>query len=419
MIVGQIPILIFISLDGFMPSYLSSERTPNLFTLSKTGTMGNMESMFATKTFPNHFSMVTGLYEDEHQMINNRMFDPRMKKRFEPADDSEEWWNFAGTNMPIWIANQLVTDDNLENNRYSGSMMYPGSTTHYAGKLLPHYLKKFHANANYMENVEQVIKWITDLQKPANFVSMYFDQPDSIAHSDGPWGQKTLMAVERVDAAVGYLKTLLEQNNLALKTNLIIVSDHGMAAVRHVSYFKDLPVDQSKFTIHGMSPNWNVFVENPEDQEAVFRELKGVSQKFHFKICKRADIPPHYHYSKTDRVGDFLITVDENHDIFRKPNPKFRYTADATKEWGNHGWDPSNPDMRPLFMAVGPAFKQGYYHEGVFPNIDLFPLMVHLLDLPLDRFPNNGSLDRIIDVVDPTYTSKFGYLHRMATASKF
>uniref|UniRef100_A0A6G1SD29 Ectonucleotide pyrophosphatase/phosphodiesterase family member 4 n=1 Tax=Aceria tosichella TaxID=561515 RepID=A0A6G1SD29_9ACAR len=398
-IAQQLPILILISFDGFRHDYLSPTLTPNLFDLSKQATLGHMESMYITKTFPNHFSIATGLYEDEHEIINNKMYDPRLNDTFTPANTATEWWNYRGTNMPIWTANQVIAEE-LGQKRYSASMMYPGSSTPYRDTL-PTHLKEYAKNADWTENVDTVINWLTDPERPANFVSMYFDEPDTVAHNYGPWGQETLDAVRRVDSAAGYLVKRLRDVGLAPRTNIIFVSDHGMAEVRNVVYMSDF-IDTSSFILQGNSPDWSVFVK-PEKRHLkakIFQDLLAASKKYHYRVYKRADIPPELHYSKSVRIGDFFILAREKYDLFLE---RPQVVKPLPQVWGNHGWKPSNRDMRPLFMAYGPSFRKDYNHLSVFPNIDLFPLMVFLLGLPSASLPNNGSLARIVDVIDVTH----------------
>lgn len=399
----QLPILLFISFDGFRHDYLKATLTPNLFALSKQATVGNMESMYITKTFPNHFSMATGLFEDEHEMINNKMFDPRLNETFKPGVISSEWWNPRGNAMPIWIANELVAEKFLHQQRFSGSMMYPGSSTPYFNTL-PTHLHDYQPKANWTENIETVISWLTDSKKAANFVSIYFDEPDTIAHWHGPWAKETLDAVRQVDQAAGYLIKRLNEVNLADKTNIIFVSDHGMAEMKTLAYFSDF-LDMSAIDLYGNSPDWSVFVK-PEKRHLkakIYQDLVANSKKNHYRVFKRSEIPPEMHYSKSPRIGDFFILVDEKYDLFPTRPPKSsnnNKNYPVPKIWGNHGWNPKDPDMRPLFMAYGPVFKKNYNHPESFPNIDLFPLMSFLLDLPAIFLPNNGSLARIIDVIE-------------------
>lgn len=394
----QLPILIFISFDGFRHDYLSPTLTPNLFELSKTATLGHMESSFITKTFPNHFSMATGLYEDVHEMVNNKMFDPRLNATFMVNVTDPDWWDFYRKTIPIWTANELFGEHKFNHHRrHSASMMFPGSSTPYKG-ILPTHLQDYSKKSNFTDNIETVIDWLTDPIQPANLLTMYFDEPDSTAHFHGPWGQPTLDAVRRIDDATGYLMNRLNDVGLVDKTNIIFVSDHGMAEVKNVVYLSEV-MDTSGIELYGNSPDWSVFVkpERRHQKTKIFRELVTNAKKYHYRVYKRSDIPPELHYSKSVRIGDFFILADENYDLFLE---RPRQAKKLPEVWGNHGWLPNNRDMRPLFMARGPSFKRDYNHADAFPNIDLFPLMTFLLGLPMEKLPNNGSLARIIDIVN-------------------
>lgn len=396
-IAQQLPILLLISFDGFRHDYVDPDIAPNLFKFSKEASIGHMESLYITKTFPNHFSMATGLYEDEHEIINNQMFDPHLNATFKPGNHQREWWDPHGHRIPIWTANELFGEmANGGVKRYSGSMMYPGSMVPFLG-MLPTHLQNYDRVRNWTQNVDTVIKWITDAERPASFVSIYFDEPDSTAHRHGPWGRETMNSVKQVDKAAGYLVDRLVDLNLMNMTNLIFVSDHGMAEVKNVTYLEDF-IDTSEFDLFGASPDWSVFVK-PERihlKNKIFSELTKISKMAHFRIFRRENIPKARHYSKSERGGDFFILVDEHHDLFKTRSSEYK---ELPKTWGNHGWDPKIDDMRPLFLAIGPSFKKNYLHHEAFPNVDLFPLMTSLLRLPLELLPNNGSLARVVDMI--------------------
>ncbi|KAG9510004.1 Bis(5'-adenosyl)-triphosphatase ENPP4 [Fragariocoptes setiger] len=391
-LVAQVPILLLISFDGFRHDYLSPALTPNLYALSQRSTVGNMRSLYVTKTYPNHFSIATGLYVDEHEIINNKMYDPTLAQpTFKPSTTAREWWDPHNRTVPIWTANQLLGDD-----RVSGSMMYPGSVTPYQG-MVPVHLKPFDTVRNWTLNIDTVIQWLTDELMPANFVSVYFDNPDHTAHIFGPFSSQVHESLLELDHAVGYLMHRLQAEHLAQRTNVIFVSDHGMAQVSKRVYLDKL-IDTSLFELYGASPVWSLWLKpNAMNMKIIiYKKLKRLARQNHFQVYKRNEIPQIYHYSKTPRIGHLLLVSDEGYDIYA--NASVDWTIDSTV-WGNHGWSPTSEDMRPLFMATGPAFRAGYYHEHPFPNIDLFPLMCYILELPLRKLPNNGSLERISDML--------------------
>lgn len=394
----QIPILLLISFDGFRYDYVDPDIAPNLFELSKQGTIANMESSYITKTFPNHFSIATGIFEDEHEIVNNNMYDPRLNATFKPGVDSKEWWDPHGNRIPIWTAVELFGEiNNNGKKRYSGSMMYPGSTTLFVN-MLPTYSQNYDTVRNWTQNVETVIGWLTHPDQPASFVSMYFDEPDSTAHQHGPWGRATLDSIRRVDTAAGYLMKRLEDIGLIDRTNIIFVSDHGMADVTNITYLEDY-MNTDDFDLVGSTPDWSVFVK-PDKlhlKNKIFLELSKISKQANFRIFQRSTIPSEHHYSKSSRIGDFFILVNEHNDLYKARSLKYKNLT--LKKWGNHGWDPKDNDMRPLFLAVGPSIKKNYFHNERFPNIDVFPLMANLLKLPIELIPNNGSFAHIEDII--------------------
>lgn len=396
-IARRIPILILISFDGFRHDYVDPDLAPNLFELSKLGTVGHMESLYITKTFPNHFSIATGIFEDEHDVINNQMYDPHLNATFKPGDSSREWWDPQGDRIPIWTAVELFGEvKNYGRKRYSGSMMYPGSTTPFINTL-PTHLVNYDTIKNWTKNVDTVIEWITHPDLPASFVSMYFDEPDSTAHKNGPWGHATLDSVKKVDQAAGYLYSRLTDLALVDNVNIIFVSDHGMAEVKSVTYLEDY-INTNDFDMYGSSPDWSIFVKEDKQhlKDKIYEDLVKISKSAKFRIFKRSAIPTERHYSKSARIGDFFMLVDPHHDLFKTRSLKYK---NLPKVWGNHGWDPKEYDMRPLFLAVGPSFKRNYSHRDKFLNVDLFPMMAHLLDLPIELLPNNGSLSNIADMI--------------------
>lgn len=364
--------------------------------------------MFYTKTFPNHFSMVTGLYEDEHEIVGNQMYDSKLNDTFRPTTTDPAWWNPNGDRLPIWTANELYTSDGINGSvetssesrkRYSASMMFPGSNVPFMNRLPTHY-RNHSKTRNYTENMDQVIDWITDPIEPANFVAIYCGYPDEMAHIHGPWGEKTLASLRHVDSAAGYLVKRLRDTGLADRTNIIFVSDHGMSELKQTLYL-DRYANTTNFNLYGSSPGWSVFVK-PEKRylkNKIYSELKEASKKADLDVWRRAEVPSKYHYSKTARIGDFFIMTRNHSDLFLSKSVDDGSWHDPTK-WGNHGWKPDDPDMRPLFMGFGPSFRKDYYNPKIFQIIDLFPLMAFLLDLPLDKLPNNGTLASTVDFID-------------------
>lgn len=97
------PLLLVVSLDGFWYKYLDLYDTPNLRELASKGARAEyMKNVYVTKTFPNHFTIATGLYEESHGIVGNSMYDPLLNETFHLSNTQTRWWD-NGKVVPIWV----------------------------------------------------------------------------------------------------------------------------------------------------------------------------------------------------------------------------------------------------------------------------------------------------------------------------
>ncbi|RWS04330.1 ectonucleotide pyrophosphatase/phosphodiesterase family member 5-like isoform X2 [Dinothrombium tinctorium] len=376
--------LILISFDGFRNDYFSEKDTPNLFKFAKNGVWGrNMISTFTTKTFPNHFSIVTGYYQETHGIVNNVIFDPIFNETFSMSSRGNKWWE-NGLSIPIWVANQMVKND-----QYSYVSMWPGSWEEIHGRR-PHYSEPYVEKSNFEKRIEKMIAALSRKRKPANLAVMYFDEPDQTSHHYGPFSKETREKIKIVDNLVDFLIKRLEKANLANQANIIILSDHGMAEVAFENMI-DLNkiADTSCFRVFGSAPVLNILAKEGK-KELVYEMLKKASIKNHFNVYQREEVPREYHYSNHRRILDFVIEAHEGYYVDTVIEKWFR-----GQKAGVHGYNNSLFSMRPLFLASGPAFKKQFIYDNLFENIDLYPLMCKILDLNLAEFPSNGTFNKV------------------------
>ncbi|XP_074601239.1 bis(5'-adenosyl)-triphosphatase ENPP4-like [Brevipalpus obovatus] len=389
------PKLILISFDGFRSDYLNPKVTPFMYSLAQKGVIAtHMKSLFVTKTFPNHFSIVTGLYEEAHGIVHNYMYDPKFNETFGPRNTQAKWWD-NGKSIPIWVANEIYNDDLP---RFSGVSMWPGSAAPIAHRLSK-YVQQYNSSLTWESRMDTLINWLTREKDPANLAIIYFNQPDYTAHFYGPFSQQVREQVIRADNIVKYLVNRLRISGILPHTNMIIVSDHGMAEVKRdrVTLLDDL-IDPNLYQIYGYTPNYGI-IPKPGNFDKVFNILKQKSQTHHFTVYRKEEVPLEYHYRDNRRIQPIIIVAEEGWEIFQKSEDMKHLTGDT---WGDHGYNNSLPSMRPLFMASGPAFRSGYIHEGEFENIDIYPMMCLILRLlPIKRFPSDGSSDRISAMLKP------------------
>lgn len=368
------PTVILISIDGFRYDYLEKYGAPNLRRLAATGVRAeSMQPCFPTVTFPNHYSIVTGLYPAHHGIVANEIYDPGFDATFTFRDQSVNegrWWG----GEPIW-----VTAD--RQGQKTATMFWVGSTAPIAG-MRPDHWEPYDANVRPEERVARILGWL-DLpaEERPTFLALYFDQVDHAGHENGPDSSQVREAVASVDAAIGKLLDGLGQRGIEGRVNIIVVSDHGMAATspERVIFLDDY-VDLSHARVPTRGPLLSVWP--PRGQaEAIFARLKTIP---HLRTYPREDLPTRWHYADNARVAPILALADEGwtistHELFK--------THEFTK--GQHGYDNTLRSMQAIFIAHGPAFKPGTKLPA-FPNVDVYELMAYLLRLKPAR--NDGTL---------------------------
>ena len=370
------PVTILVSIDGFRPDYLDRGITPNLSRLAAEGVTGPMRPSFPSKTYPNHWTLVTGLRPDRHGITANSMEDPaRPSETFTMATDDPFWWNAA---PPVWVTAEKAGIP-------TASMFWPGSVVGWGGTRgseWPNYVANgtrptdWQAFSQQMPDANRVRTVLDWMRRPAatrpRFVTTYFDVVDTAGHSHGPTSPEVDAAIADVDRAIGELVAgLAEQGQPA---NLIVVSDHGMTAT---SSDRVIALDQLVPPAHARvfeSGPYATFVPQPGREAAVAGAL--LKPHAHLQCWRKAEIPARFHYGSNPRVPPFLCLADDGWMTYK--------TAPTTPfSRGDHGYDNALPSMRALFIANGPAFAPGRRLEA-FDNVSVAPLLRTLLGLPAD-----------------------------------
>lgn len=378
------PLTVLISIDGFRPDYLDRGVTPVLSSLAAQGVRGAMRPAFPTKTFPNHYTLVTGLRSDRHGVVDNTMEDPaqpgvtfRMSNLAAVRDG--RWWNGA---EPIWVTAE-------RSGIRSGTMFWPGSEAEIRG-LRPSLVMPFNQAMPSAARADQVLAWL-DLapdRRPA-FATLYFDIVDTAGHNFGPDSPEVNAALGEVDAALGRLVAGFKARGLAV--NLVIVADHGMTAVspERRAFLDDL-VDRSAFRVISGGA-FVTLAPVPGREVEVLRALEG--RHPHATCWARQNIPKRYRYGQNPRVAPVICLPDSGWTLstrdFRSSRP----------ELGAHGFDPSEPEMAAIFVGHGPAFRSGVTLRR-FEIVDVYPLLARLVGVRPQ--PNEGRLGRLTRGLAPS-----------------
>lgn len=381
------PYVIMISADGFRYDYAKKYNAENLLNLSGEGVRAEaMIPGYPSITFPNHWTLITGLYPSHHGLIDNYFYDYKRKAPYAMSDktNAEDGSWYGG--LPLWgLAEQQ--------GMLSASLMWVGSASD-AGGTRPTYYYPYHEKFSPQEKVDKVISWLKlPMDKRPHFISLYFPEVDAGGHHFGPDAKETEDAVHKVDAAVGELVRKVGELGLQ-NVNFIFVSDHGMIKVDGSNPLEipQLLLDKNRFDIYNSQTLLRVYVKNPAEVKSVYKELQ-VHKTSDYEVYLDKKFPRYLHFSAKDdyygRIGQILLV----------PNaPKIFLEKGKKPSAGKHGYNPAVvPEMKATFMAWGPAFKS-HRTIGEFENVNVYPVVADILGLKI-RQPVDGKLKVLKQII--------------------
>ena len=357
--------VLMVSLDAFRWDYNKIYNTPNLNRLAHDGVKADrMISSFPTVTFPNHYSIATGLYPDHHGLIDNSFSAPDLGLFYRMGDRTAvENPAFYG-GEPVWVTAE-------KQGVRAASFFWVGSEASIGG-IHPTYWKKYDKTIPFEDRIDTVVKWFSyPLAKRPELVTLYFEEPDATSHTFGPVSEQTGKIVERLDSLIGVLRNKLSKLPDYKKINLIVLSDHGMEALSPSKYInlKSLVPERMIASISGGNP---VYLINPAEGKKdsvlfLLNKSKGL------KAWSKSQLPPRWHYGTNPRIPEIVVVADSSWSIGTRPDASFI-------KKGTHGYDNRNSDMFSIFYAAGPAFKKNYTFKEL-NNIDIYNLVCRILDL--------------------------------------
>ncbi len=357
--------VVILSLDGFRADYQERANTPNLDQMDKEGLSGRFRPSYPTLTFPNHYSMATGLYPNNHGLVGNEFWDERgahyrLGDRKAVADPAF----YKGE--PLW---NVVRRHRMK----SASFFWVGSETAIGGHH-PDRWKTFNDKVPYTDRADSVISWLQLPQgERPNLVMWYIEEPDHTGHHEGPESPKTIHMVEKMDSVIGYFRGKLAQLPIAKQVDFILVADHGMQSFdrsKAVNLSDYLPLDSFEHVATG--PFTHLYPKAGY-AETAYKILKQVP---HIQVYRKGEVPERLHFGSSPRIGELVLVADLGTQIFFRPQgiPKDFMRA-------GHGFDNKHPEMYAIFKAVGPDFRAGQHITEPIPNITLYPLVCQLLGL--------------------------------------
>ncbi|PSL47689.1 putative AlkP superfamily pyrophosphatase or phosphodiesterase [Chitinophaga niastensis] len=374
------PYVIMISIDGFRYDYAEKYQANNLLQLSGEGVRATaMQPAFPTLTFPNHYTIATGLYPAHHGLVDNLFYDRKRDAVYKvgnrDAVEDGTWYN----GIPLWVLAE-------KQQMISASYFWVGSESA-VQQVRPTYYFKYQEKTGIDQRIQQVVNWLNmpEDQRP-HLITFYFPEVDHMGHAYGPDSDSVRNAVQFVDASIG--KMVAAVNKLNLPVNFIVVADHGMIAAdtEKTLSLPDTPVLKPLKVMPG-NEKIMLYGNNEQEIKAAYDYLK--QHENHYTAYLKNETPERWHYGQEDiynRIGDIILLAE----------PNYAFGA-AGKEMhpGHHGYDNNLTNMNAIFMAWGPAFKP-HTRMATFENVHVYPLVSKILGLDITQ-----PIDGRIEVLEP------------------
>ena len=381
------PYVILVSLDGFRYDYAKKYRAEHLLTLAAQGA-GALEGMlpaYPSITFPNHYTIVTGLYPEHHGIVANNFYDPARKEAYSYHDAKavgDGTW-YGGT--PLWV---LAEQQGMR----SASFFWVGSEADIQG-VRPSYYLKFDGSFPNGKRVKQVLAWLRlpPEQRP-HFITLYFSDTDTAGHRYGPDSSQVADAVHELDDEIGKLEDGIKESGLPI--DLIVLADHGMAEVKGAP----IHLDQYGLKTSSVDPiiGSSLYPKSEDDAQKAYEALRGKSDKF--VVYRRAQVPAYLHFDSNPREGDPVVVPTGPYFI----NVAADLNGAEHIPVGMHGYDATHmPEMKALFVAAGPDIRAGVALEP-FENVDVYPLIAQVLGLDITNLktgPIDGKLGALAGIL--------------------
>ncbi|KAL8766618.1 MAG: hypothetical protein Q9194_006219 [Teloschistes cf. exilis] len=392
------PTTILISLDGFRADFLQRGLTPTLNSFIAEGVSPKyMLPSFPSVTFPNHYTLVTGLHPESHGVVGNSFWDPEWDEDFFYTDPTRsmqpKWW---ADGEPLWVTAEMQ-------NVTTAIHMWPGSEAHIMS-LEPTFLDKFNGTEDLTKKVHRILE-LLDTPGPTlepavagrpQLIAAYVPNVDADGHKYGPNSTEIKATIQNVDTMVHDLFHGLEQRNLTWIVNVVVVSDHGMATTStdRLIQLDDL-IDLNLVERIDGWPLYGLRPKNPADLQGLYAKLLDEAEhNDHFDVYVKETMPERYHFSNNDRIAPLWVIPKTGWAIVHKDDFDVAEAKAKGKVYspkGLHGYDHEHPLMRSIFIARGPAFP----HEPnsrleVFQNIEVYNIVCDSIGIEPKR--NNGTL---------------------------
>lgn len=389
------PVVLLVSSDGFRFGYQFKTPTPNIHRLINNGTEAEMGliPVFPSLTFPNHYSIVTGLYPAYHGIINNHFVDPYTGDTFTMASHEPKWW----LGEPLW---ETVTNHGLK----AATYFWPGSEVNKGSWNCPKgFCMNYNGSVPFEDRVDTVLSYF-DLPSSEipSFMTLYFEDPDHQGHKVGPDDPEITEAVARIDGMIGRLIDGLEKRGVFEDVTIIMVGDHGMVGTcdKKLIFLDDLAswIEIPAAWVQSYSPLLAIHPPSGYNPSDIVEKMNGglksgkVENGKNLKVYLKEELPSRLHYAASDRIPPIIGLIEEGFKVEQKKTNR--------KECGGaHGYDNAVFSMRTIFIGHGPQFARGRKVPS-FENVQIYNVITSILEI--HGAPNNGSSSFPLSILLPS-----------------
>ena len=369
------PYVIMVSIDGFRHDYVELHQANSILEMRRNGSFTtSLIPSYPTKTFPNHYTLATGLYPENHGIIGNTFYDPNFKKTYRISNRSVvsdgDWYG----GIPLWNLAQMQ-------GMCSASYFWVGSEANING-MHPKYYYLYDKKTPYEYRVQRVLEWLElpEAERP-HMITLYFSLVDTQGHKFGPEAMETKQAVQYVDKQIEALRQGIRQSGLPIY--LIVTSDHGMQELSGFVNVNDYAeIEREQFIPGTMAM---IYTKNKQDSDSLYGAFQDIQN---FRAYRKEELPNYLHYRDNDRIGDIVLIAEAPYTIINSKSNK----GELLRTKGDHGFDPyTNDNMGGILYVEGPSIKKGY-RVAPTENIHVYPLVAKLLDLKL-MAPIDGRIE--------------------------
>jgi len=383
------PYLILISIDGFRWDFQDLHDTPALDRIAANGVRAEaLVPVFPTLTFPNHYSIATGLYPANHRLIGNH-FPSQDRLKFYSHRDRESvqdgsWYG----GEPIWVAAE-------KNGMVSAAYYFVGTEADVSGIPMT-YWNQFDASVPGMRRVDQVLEWLTmPAEKRPHLITLYFEDVDAATHSFGAGSRESIASVRRVDQYIEALMQGVGELSIADEVYVVVVSDHGHSLFDGESqpFIIDSVVDLDDLIVVDHGTAAFLYLREPDiERAAAIRDAINSAWR-HGRAMLHSGAPVGWHVTEDGGFADIIVQANQGHGVFSS-----RKAAKSSSR-SDHGWPPESKEMHGIFMASGPRLPGGVRIPAI-GAIDVYPLLMEILGLDITT-PVDGNLNTLPVLLEP------------------